>query len=405
MSRLRCYIKPFNSSGAYATDYIEVTEDVDIKGLSNLSQKLDNSEFDVGVYRFGSTSVKLNNSSGRYSDINEAQTIFKYKRSESLFKIVWESGPDFICGFSLAGDWLTTSTTIFEGLIQDKASATDIKSQDIKFALLTTDAILEQVENNFTNLNVTDLFSEAIYTILNQTEITDLMTVSASNINVGVDLVFDDIADLENKTAKETLATILELSNSVLFVRDSIVYVQERVANATDAVMLYGQASDDGIENILKLNNVKSGKNKMLNFITWTDTTLVKSDSSSISKNGINKKEIDNDLITDPTKRESILDAYLAEFKNPKQELNVTVGFSAEFLGIFLLDKIKIDYPTIYYTTSGREIPIYGLSKYNEAYYPNGQWAITIAPTTEWKVLGRVISLKTQTIEFLIKEL
>ena len=124
------------------------------------------------------------------------------------------------------------------------------------------------------------------------------MTVSAGNISVGQDQVPDSIAELEETTVKEALDLLLEASNSVVYVdvTDQTVYVKPRTAAASVSHTFYGQASDNGSESIVNIQNVRTGLNRTFNFWKWKDTTTTAKDTTSITNYGVRKKELDNDL-------------------------------------------------------------------------------------------------------------
>ena len=86
MGRFRVYINPFDDSGNY-TSFQEITPDVDMKALKSISEKTDNTDFDIGIYRNNKFNLKVNNIDGKYSDVGVANSIFRFTRSNSKVKI------------------------------------------------------------------------------------------------------------------------------------------------------------------------------------------------------------------------------------------------------------------------------------------------------------------------------
>jgi hypothetical protein len=406
MSILKVYINPFDDFGNY-TGFIDITTDINFNSISKLSQKLDNNSFDVGVLRFGDISLSARNDHGRFSDVGSSASIFKYKRSGSLVRITWlDTNNPFICGFSVCGlDKLQSEITLFEGILNDESTTSDAESQETTFQVLAYESILDKMIVPYASISNGDLISQVIYVLLNQPYLTDLVSVDVGNISCSVDVTIDDKTNLENKTVKEGLDLLLEISNSILYIDNAnVLYVMPRNPTSEVQANFYGPSSVDGIQNIVKLSALRSGLNKMFNYWTWKDVTNLSEDSTSTLKYGARKKEIGDTIITDGTKVDSILDASLAEFKNPKQEFDLTVIMDDSSVGLFILDKITIDYPTIYSSARDQTISVYGLSVYGYSYYPLTKSGIIISPLVDYKIMGRSIDLKAQLITLSIRE-
>ena len=407
MSRFRAYINPTDDNGVF-TGFVEVTEDVDFSSMGSISQQIDNDEYNVGLLRFNQFTLKLTNESGRYSDVGTAETIFKKRRGGSRFRLTWEKADDDTqCGIAICGSsYISPEITVFEGVINDEATRLNIVDQKVQFTILTIDSVFKSVATNFASLSNGNLFSAALLTVLNQTEITKYLTVSAGNINVGLDLAIDTVADFENTTVKEALDDLLFASNSVLYIEGTTVIIRSRDADATSSHTFIGQASNNGIENIIDISDVSSGQNNLFNFWTWADTTLKAENGTSIADNGLRKKEISFDMITNTGKRQSILDEQRDEYGERKQELKLTTTLTYETLALMFLNKVNVDYPTVYAPANiGDLLPYYGLAVYGAAIYPIGQFSLTIDVLTDFKILGIVLNTKQQTIEFKLREI
>lgn len=405
MSRFRCYITPFLESAEYGTE-VEITDYIVMDSFSSISQQVDNNEYDVGVLTFNDLDLKLRNESGRFSSADITESIFRYKRSNALFRMAWEIEDEgTVCGTATCGrNHLSETQTIYEGFINDESASTDIKTQETSLKVLSMESIITRIEVPFVSMSNGMLVSAAIYALLNQSLITDLITISASNITLAIDKTIDDITELESMTGKEALDEFLFLSNSILFIKDRVAYVTDRVESAALEYTFYGPMSTDGLENIQNISKLKSGMSKMFNFWTWQDQTFNVSDPESVAKYGVRKKEITSALITNTTKQQEILQNYSDEFAFPEESFVLTTPITYETLGLFFLDKISVDYPTVYIASEGRDLPTYGVSKYGQAYYPIRESVLTIDFERRFKIMGVDINVSNQLIELSLRE-
>lgn len=409
MSRFRCYIQPFDDLGAYSGVWHDITDDVDFDGMGKLSRKVDANDYDVGVFKFTSFNVTLFNSSGRYADPSVFQSLFRYKVANTLFKITWDAN-DYYCraGMCKAGAiTLFSETEIFRGFVDDTPAQMDIDTQKIQLSVLGYESIFEQVLNPGTLLNG-DIFSALIYKLLNQTEITDLMTLSIGNINLGIDgYTVDDVTQYDNQTVNDILNKLLFLSNSVLYVNLGVIYIVPRNGSGSSQFTFRGQASTDGIENILNINNLNTGANKMFNFWTWEDATPTSIDNASVTAHGYSRKQVNSVpeiLVSNTTLIQVLLDAYVAQFKDLKQEFDLMTPVKADTFDLFLMDHVTVDYPTVVVSADSNPIPLYGVAIYGDARYPISQWQLTIPITDDYQITGWAVDIKNQNFIFTLKK-
>ncbi len=407
MGRFRVYLKTFESAGVYQSEYTEISDDV-LK-LSNIKQNLDSSEYNVGVFRFASVKITLRNDVGKYLDSSSIRSIFPVKRQDSKIKVTFDENPKDLCvGFFYAGECgpLNDEVTIFEGLLTEITESSNIDEQEVSFDVLGFESIFDRVTVPYSSVGATDSISTVIETLLNQTEITDLLTVSGSNINPGLDQALDAKNDLENKTVKEALDSeeLLLLSSSVLRIENGAVLVTSREPTSETLFNFYGQASSLGAENILDVKGFRYGINRVFNFWSWDDTSLTATEPTSISTYGVRKKELSSDLITDTTKRQNILDQNRDDFGTPKIELTLTTKLDNETLALKLLDKVDIDYPTVFVAESGETLPVWGQVKWGGFKWPLGKWSLTLNQLTKFKIVARQINVRDETISFELRE-
>lgn len=403
-NKWRVYINPFDESGNYS-DYIEVTDDLKKGGIGSINQDLDNTEYDIGVYRVSNFNIVLRNDHGHYSDVGEIQTIFHYKRSESLIKITWEieeDGP--LLGTAESGSgFMSEEKTMFIGLLNDESLSMDLEDQDIKFTCLGRETLFKSTVVPFGTISNGQLFSVVLYNLLNQTRITNLLTVDLANIVCGLDQTIDSISSLQNKTVQEGLNKLLLASNSVLTIKNDTIYISARAPSAAVKLTLYGQGSTSGPENIMKFSDIKNGLNRTFNYFTWKSTALLAEDVSSTGLYGARKKELDFEFVTDNTKRGNILQNLLDEFTNPKQEFTIETPVSYDSIVGDLLDKVVVDYPRVYF--SNVNLPICGSAICGEAVLPKVLWSFMIPTTDYYKIIGKSINPTDAIIRFKLRKI
>lgn len=402
--RYRVYFKPFDDGGNYAEEYIEVTKDV--ISIGDITTKIDSSEYDVGVVKNSGVNLVLRNDQGTYSDPNNYTSMFRTKIKNTLVKITWDrSDKPLVCGFFTCGESiLHYEQIIFEGVLNQVGSSIDISKQQIQFTALGFESLLDELETPFSDINNGDDMSEAILALIDQAPFNTLVTVDAANIDLGIDVTIDDKTTLEAKTVGENLKAMLLASNSVLYLKNNIVYVTAREASVALRYSFYGQGSIVGIENILNIPKYRDGLNRTFNYWVWTDTNLVQKNPTSIETYGVFKKEIGLDIITNNTKRTNILNANNLEFSTPKAELELLTPVNYETLNLNILDKVSIDYPTIYTPADNNPLPRYGAALYGVARYPFGQFTLTIDNNRRFKILGKKLGKRNDTITFTLRE-
>lgn len=406
--RWRVYFKPFLDNGTYASAYTEVTTDV--VALGNPQQTIDNNDYNVGVIRNSGFQITLRNDHGHYSDVDTLQSIFRYTRRNVKVKITWDVRDyDLICGFftcdtePLGGEYV-----VFEGLINDVTTVSNIVAQQAIFSILGYESLLDSIDMPYASISAGQTFSQLIQAGIDQTPFNTFVTVAGSNITPGTDLASDNVSAYENKTVGSILKNLLLAANSVLFIKNNTVYVTDRTASATSDFTFHGQATNSGNENIINIPKYRDGMARVFNWWTWTDNTYRSRDTTSVDKYGIRAKEIHLEIINDAStsKIQTILDANKTEFAFPKIELDLETPIWYDVLALNILDRVNIDYPTIYIPYDAGDLPRYGFVTYDgTARYPYEQWALTIDVSTSFKIMSKKIDTKKQTITFGLREI
>lgn len=403
MSRVRFYVKTFSAAGIYATDFVEITDDV--LNVNKVKIDLDNNDFDIGIFKNTNMTLTVRNDHGHYSDSDTLQSIFPVQRDESIVRITWDvRNHDNIAGFFTVPTIVGVEQTVFEGLLSDVSQSSSIDRQDVKFTVLGFESIFDRVDVPFASINDGDLASVALLAILNQSKITNLLTVSGGNINPGQDEAIDAVASLENKTATDALEDILRITNSILYITSQTVHIANRDESASTEHTFFGQAASAGLEDIIDISKYRDGKHRLFNSWTWKDTALVSNDATSITANGVRKKEIDSDLYTNTAKRQALLDSGKNEFSSKKREFVLVAPMNVDTIALELLDKVAVDYPIIYVSADSNPMPLYGRAIYGQARLPIGQFSLEIESTATFKILSKILDLKKNTIKFELRE-
>lgn len=406
MSRFRVYVAPISETGNTHLDYVEVTEDIDFDTMGNIQEKIEGSEYDVGVFSFSQFTVNLRNDHGLYSDGTMSRSIFQGKRSDSLFKITWQK-QDFpsvpgsvVCGQFIAGN---TEFVIFEGILKDEAAQMNISEQRVNFVVLGKESTLARALVPYTALTIGMTHKAAFEAILNQPFITKFFSVETANIDPALNLPIDEIESFENKTVDEAVKQLLQSSNSVLFIKDNEIHIRSRAPFEGTAFKFYGQGSNRGIENIVDIRDIRLGINRTFNFWTWGEEGIFSGDTTSINQNGVLKKSVEYKYITQVTNQAMLLSALKEEFKNPKMEFKLVTPLVPDVATLHLLQSGKVDYPTVYFTEPGENVPIYGIARYGRARYPYGEFSLSISDIDDFKILSRTVNVKDQVLELTLR--
>lgn len=407
MSRFRFFLKYPTDANSYS-DFIEITNYVSEGSVGTLKQSLSSNDYDIGSVKFNKIQVSLANETSYFSEAENQLSVFTFKRDQSILKIIWDINQEGLaCGNVPCGyTYLSSEIEVYQGLLEDNSSKFDSDSQIQTFNFLGMESIIGKVQVPFSALSVSDDIETTIFNILNQTEITRFLTLDSLNISVQFNFTPDSIAELEDQTCLEALDEILFLAGAVLYVKENVIYVNNRDGGATSKATFYGPSSDSGIENIKDLSSFTLGINRTFNFFKWENTSVKQSFSDSIQKFGARIKKVESSLVTNNTVRTNLLNSLLTEFGFPKREIDLTTPITTQTMkNIFLLDKINIDFPSDYREPEDGAIPArYGTAIYGENRYVQANSSLVISSATDWKIMNRTINIRQNEITFKIRE-
>lgn len=409
MAQIRCYMQTFNNFGAYSGTWVDVTKYV--ASVGQFSIDTDSTDYKIGVFRNSNVSLSMNNRNGLFNDVDQANSMFIYTRSQSLVKFTYAKqaeGP--YCGVMTAGeDFLSEEVEFFRGILNDSATSQSIRSDTVSFQVMGLESIFDAVLVPTSGITAGQNISTVIYEILNQSQITNLLTIQLANITPNVDAALDSVDSLQNETVKAALDDLLLISNSVLVVSNQTVYVKARTPTASVQQTFYGQASQSGEEDVLDINNYNSGLARLFNQITWnasnnTGATAVAQDNASITKYGVLTSDLSVDLMTDTTHQTAVATSIVGEFSTKKRELELVTPLNYTTLSRAVLDRVSIDYPTVF-VSDGFPLPICGAAICGTAILPRGIWSFQVDPSVNWKIIKTSIDVKRFEMTFKLREI
>lgn len=372
---------PLVRQGVYGSA-IDVTKDIDITdlisrgGIGNLNRQVDDGDFDIGVYTFGYINLKCINHTGKFSDPHDYRSIFQYKRDLAKMDITF---------FDTVGN----ETLRFRGIVNDESTRDDYNSKIVTLRVLSLDSVFRKTIIAGGTVADDNLFSVAVFNILNVTAITTILTLDVANINLDLDLQIDDGEFFSNLTVKDALESLMLASNSVLVVdSNDTIFVRSRLENDVDNPqhLFFGSGDPQGRENILRIIQYNTGFHRAFNSITIGSDFGETNDIYQPIYGG-SQKSLDIPFITDLTKKQQIADKIIEEFGFPKTEMVLEVQ-SQHAREVEMLDSISIDYPKQVTPYTDNTIPFFGQAIAGEAVAPFVSGGIVIPPGFKWKVIA-----------------
>lgn len=356
------------------TGEFEIDDYVNAKGISSINREVDNGDFDFGVFVYDSINLKCFNIDGKFAPPGDSRSVFTYSRDKAKVKINFFDGEN------------TGSVISFEGLIDERASRMNFKNDEIQFKVLSQDSILNRVKVPAGSITAGNLISLAIKNLLQLPEISSVLNYDEANINVQNDYEIDNGSVFDNEIVKSALDRLLGASNSTLLVnKQNDVIVRSREFNSGAIFKFFGHGDLFGRENIINITKYNDGLHRMFNTVTVGGISV--SNLGSIDADGDNEKRINFDFITAPLKNLSIANDLLTNWGVKKEEFIIEAR-TVDVKELDFFDLVSVDYPYKVTPTPGQELPIYGVQKYGESYYPRIQGNLKISPNVAFKVVG-----------------
>lgn len=387
--RYRVYLTPLSDvdSNTYGTE-IDVSDRVEISGISNITKSIDSADYDFGVFFFSDLTLKGYNYNGYFNEESDIRSIFRVTRDRCKVRIEFENIDIDRNSSNRITSTSAVNTTTFYGIINEEATRLDVVTDTIQFKVLSRDSVLRTTNIPAGTVSDGMTFKSAMTAILNNPQITSLLNVSASNINPDLNIQIDVGAEFDNITVKEGLDQLLLVSNSVLLIDQSMnVIIKNRTEDITRPIItLYGKSDQYARENIVTVTTYNSGKHRMFTAVKFNGYEA--SNAAYVATFGYRQKSIDFAFITDSVKNRQIAESLLDQFKTPKIEVSVQVPTSIA-KSLRLLDRVSLNFPLRAKPPAGKFLPVYGSSVYGDAStpYPNVYGSIKISRYTAFKII------------------
>lgn len=349
MKVIKVYISPLTGLDSYGSE-VDVSDYVDTNGISKIKRSIDSTDYSLGIYRMSDINVRARNDFGTFNE-NDSRSIFPYIRDRAKVRIE---------ALQIDGINNTTTTTKFEGIINDEATRLDHDKGMISFKVLSKNSLFRTVGIPAGRVVASKTIKQAIFRILNQNEILALLTIDIDNINPDYDFVIDDGSFFGDMEVQEALNLLMLASNSVLTIANDIVYVYSRNSGSGSTLELTGDGSLTGITNIISIQNYNNGKHRQFNsvIVNGSSNSMTADDDGHINDYGLRQISIDLGFVNNTDTLMAIATNILEEFRFPKIELEVMVPTS-EIGNHLLLGPVSIDNPWIR-IPAGDYMPVLG---------------------------------------------
>lgn len=329
------YMKRKFPDGSFDSDWIDITRWFLGDGIGSIKYELDSGDYEVGLFVANSVKISLDNSAGKFSDVDDTRSYWAGFESRNLSKFKIEAG-------YLDENDEKVAATPFEGYLEERSLSSD-ENDTIGVTILSRDSIFKTVDVVAGTLSSAILSSEAIYILCNRGEITDYVTVDSANINPSNDVVLDAPSSLNGAKLDSALNEIMLLTGSVLYVdSDGNMIVTSRNNSPKIKHQFYRNSMTGQKDNIYGISNINNGRQRVKNYWTWSGGSVSAfSASHHLKRYGVTRKSIGSSSVTSNAVRQSILDDQLAEWQFPKKELEIETDYIPGVLSFF--DTVTVD--------------------------------------------------------------
>ncbi len=368
--------------------------------MGNVSQTIDNGNYDIGVYTYADLVITLINYNGLFNDDTQSSSMFYFTRDRAKVRVEYQ-------------DQAGGTNIVFNGIINDEATLQDFAKDTIKIRVLSRDSILRKTKVAGGVISDGSSISTALQALLNRPAITNVMGYDASKISVGYDAVIDDATPFSEKDTRNVLESLLAASGSVFYIdSENDMVVATRAVN-TEALLLlengegailledditpigletnnislklYGGGDPFQRDNIVSIKNYNTGLQRTFNTITVNDETAT--DDIYVDRYGIGLKTYSFDFITSTLTHLAIAEYYLGQFKAPKNELEVIVKADvAKNVGI--LDPVTVSFKPRHKSFNRHRVPLAGVAIAGSDYAPYIIGGLKINDNKNWKIIG-----------------
>ncbi len=388
---LRVFVTPLKSTNLYDVE-TEITDRVDLQGIGEITQSIDSADYDFGVFTFGEIELMCDNVDGFFNSDEDPRSIFIFSRNRAKIRIAYIETTVTRDSNGVVTGTSEVETNIFQGIVNDDATRTDVITNSVTFRVLSLDSILRTTQIPVETVLDSDLASDAILAILDDENITALITLNSSNISVDFDYTIDVGSIFDEISVFEGLKELMTGSNSALFVDQSnSINVRSRLANSVlPTIQLFGPHDFRRRTNVSDIQQFNTGVQRIFNSMNINSTII--NDVDSITEFGLRQKSLTLNSITTPSTITTVGTTIITDFKLPKQELEVTSDLS--FLkDSEILQKVSLDSPLRLVPDPDSFFPFLEDFDYGDedTPYPKEFGSLDIDKDIEWKIIEKRI--------------
>ena len=317
-------IQELTDATTYNPNPTDITDRVLDLGLGAIRYELDSYDHDIGIFKHGNMILGCLNQDGYF---NETESLFSFRRDLAKIEVTFF-------------DRDLTEISFFKGVINEPMTRFNKNNDTVNFVVINQENVLSQVQVQVADISNADSFSDSIKAILNKTAITTVLNYDAADISVDYDGVIDDATKLHGLDTYTVLKKLLQASNSLFYVNSSDDMIVSTRGNTGVETMFYGAEDEFNRDNIIEVNGYSTGYNRIFNSVIVNDRGTL--DATSVGNYGYREKRYTFDFVTDNGREDLIAANILAEFKDPKKEVSITVPVE-ESTSLNFLDDITME--------------------------------------------------------------
>jgi hypothetical protein len=281
---------------------------------------------------------------------------------------------------------------IFSGIINDEATQQDLINDTVKLKVLSRDSIIRKTKVSGGLIKNGDSFLQAINIILGQPKIKNVLNYNPSNITVGYNNVIDNAEQFTDQNTRTVLDALLNASGSVFRVdKNNNMIVSPRVVTSKPALALYGGGNLLQQNNIIKIQKFNDGLQRTFN--TFVINKITSEDKGYIDRFGVEIKNYTFNFITQETTSQGIGAYLLNEFKDPKNEVEITVPTNTA-KDSEILDPVTVSLKKNAIGWEDKRVPIAGVAIAGSDYVPYSSGGTIFNNNKNWKITGIIQDTK-----------
>ncbi len=303
--------------------------------IKSISRKLPNDSYNFGFVAVGDLDLFLDSKFGQFGEESLTGSIFNgYLRHKSIIRIRE--------GYIDPTTNIEVINTVFEGFIDESSTSTKVDATNTKQTLkvierlnfILRELLWEDVKSSFSGSYNLESF---IYTLLNRSEFTNFMTVSASNINAGYNIGninYSGANGIEDDTTLLDILKELSKGHSFFYLKNDIFYYKDINSGDTTNFVI-------NKNKIIKFESYNNGADKVIEKLYWEDQEdSINYTASTVIYN--KSKKIKINYVNNDTDKQLLLNKIGSYTSIKRQLFKLEIPY---YNDIELLDIINIELP------------------------------------------------------------